>query len=70
MPMYKLTCTKCDLVFDKILHDSNITEVHCSKCDSTDIIRVSPHKNSQYRTTSNAIPSGALSGGSCSSGFS
>ncbi|NOR25582.1 MAG: zinc ribbon domain-containing protein [Desulforhopalus sp.] len=69
MPIYKFSCNQCGKVFDKILPSSDISSVTCSACSSPKISRVfSGVRNSAKSAT--CIPAGALSGGSCKSGFS
>jgi putative FmdB family regulatory protein len=69
MPTYKFSCNKCGKVFDKILPSSDISFVTCSACDSPEINRMFSEASSATQGATN-IPAGALSGGSCKSGFS
>ncbi|TKB23114.1 zinc ribbon domain-containing protein [Desulfopila sp. IMCC35006] len=69
MPIYKFSCNGCGKVFDKILSSSDISSVTCSACNSPDIRRVLPEGSSATKGAT-SIPAGALSGGSCKSGFS
>lgn len=69
MPIYKFSCNGCGKVFDKVLPSSDISAVTCSGCGSPEIRRVLPGGSSSRKSAAN-IPAGALSGGSCKSGFS
>ncbi len=69
MPILKFSCSKCSKRFDKFLISTDISSVTCSACKSSDVKRVfseSSYLPSRVKT----IPSGALSGGSCKTGFS
>jgi putative FmdB family regulatory protein len=70
MPLYRFSCETCGKEFDKILSSSDISLVTCGGCGSRDIKRVLPTGNSLLGKGQNQIPAGALSGGSCKSGFS
>ncbi len=70
MPIYRFSCEKCGKNFDKVLSSSDISLVTCSGCGSPEIKRVLSMGNSFLGKGENQIPAGALSGGSCKSGFS
>ncbi len=69
MPIYKFSCNKCSKRFDKFLISTDISSVTCSACKSSDVKRVFAD-NAYLTNRANTIPSGALSGGSCKTGFS
>jgi putative FmdB family regulatory protein len=70
MPIYGFVCNKCGKRFDKIFSSPEILSVNCSACDSQDVEKVS-HSGSLHNNRGSApVPAGALSGGSCKSGFS
>lgn len=69
MPTYKLTCKSCGKAFDKFLISTDISSVTCYSCGSPEIKRVFSEVSSTSKS-STTIPKGALSGGSCKSGFS
>lgn len=70
MPICKFYCATCDLIFDKILTSSTSSDLKCSRCNSSELRRVSPEKRYHSGSIQTSIPSGALSGGSCAPGFS
>ena len=69
MPTYKLHCKSCEKFFDKFLISSDISTVTCSACGSAEIKRVFSEINGSSKRGA-TVPTGALSGGSCKSGFS
>lgn len=70
MPMYNFSCAHCGKDFVKILTSSDISTITCSNCGSSDIKKVHSTANTFSQKSSDKTPTGALSGGSCSSGFS
>lgn len=69
MPMYNFSCAHCGKSFVRILSSSDISAVTCSSCGSPDITKVHSAADSLTQKSSTKPPTGALSGGSCSSGF-
>ncbi|MFN2437536.1 MAG: FmdB family zinc ribbon protein [Desulfotignum sp.] len=67
--MYKFSCNQCGKVFNKILPSSDTSSVTCSACLSPQISRVFLRVSNSAKSGT-CIPAGALSGGSCKSGFS
>ena len=70
MPNFGFSCKRCGKRFDKILSSSEILSVTCSACGSPDIKRVFTLDSILANKGATPIPAGALSGGSCKSGFS
>jgi putative FmdB family regulatory protein len=70
MPTYKFSCNDCGKNFDKFLVSSDISDVTCSVCGSPEVKRVFSDIISVPAKGAATIPKGALSGGSCKSGFS
>jgi putative FmdB family regulatory protein len=70
MPMYRFSCNKCGKDFDKILPTSDISSVTCSRCESGEIKRIITSSSDNLSNRPTHVPAGALSGGSCKTGFS
>ena len=39
MPIYEFKCNKCQKNFEKILSSTDISEVTCSHCESSDVTK-------------------------------
>ncbi len=70
MPIYEFHCEDCDKNFESlVMIASALEEVTCKHCHSSHIKKM-PSATSTQPNKEGAIPSGALSGCSSSSGFS
>ena len=72
MPIYEYKCQECRNIFEVITTSAeDPTKAECSKCGSNNVqktISASSYRISSGKSSS--VPSGALCGGSCKSGFS
>ncbi|WP_163338447.1 zinc ribbon domain-containing protein [Desulfopila sp. IMCC35008] len=70
MPVYRFYCSACGKEFDKILKTKDTTSVTCTFCGSMEIERTTSAVSFLQKSGTGIVPAGALSGGSCRSGFS
>jgi putative FmdB family regulatory protein len=70
MPVYSFHCKSCGKEFDKILKTQDISAVTCTFCESFEIKRTKSKAGFLQKSGTGVVPAGALSGGSCRSGFS
>ncbi len=71
MPIYEYTCKDCKKHFEVLTTSSNRADiVKCRECGSLNVKKTISASSFRVSGGGSAIPSGALSGCSSSSGFS